>query len=207
VPSTLRPLRSVVVALLLVLGSCGQDRTEEGPIVGLSVSAPTIDFPVPEFELVDQRGKKFTRADMVGSVFVVDFVFTSCPKVCPELTKKMAALSKKLRPNQGVKFLSISVDPETDTPERLLAFQQKHGDVEAPWFFVTGDPKVVDETVLKGFKMALSRGTDGGHGDASIFHAERFVVTDKRGHMRGAFETTPAGLERLEAMVAQLTAD
>jgi cytochrome oxidase Cu insertion factor (SCO1/SenC/PrrC family) len=93
-------LRSVVVALLLVLGSCGQDRTEEGPIVGLSVSAPTIDFPVPEFELVDQRGKKFTRADMVGSVFVVDFVFTSCPKVCPELTKKMAALSKKLRSTQ-----------------------------------------------------------------------------------------------------------
>jgi protein SCO1 len=198
---------AAVGALLLVLGSCGQDRTEEGPIVGLSVSAPTLDFPVPDFELVDQRGKKFTRADMVGSVFVIDFIFTSCPRVCPELTKKMAGLSKKLRTNEKVKFLSISVDPETDTPERLLAFQQKYGDVEAPWFFVTGDPKVIEETVLKGFKMALTRGTDGGHGDKSIFHAERFVVTDKRGHMRGAFDTSPEGAARLEAMVAQLAAD
>lgn len=197
----------VSCALLTLLGACGRDPADEGPIVGLSVSAPTIDFPVPDFELVDQRGKKFTRADMVGSVFVVDFIFTSCPRVCPELTKKMAALSKKLRANDKVKFLSISVDPETDTPERLSAFQQKHGDVEAPWFFVTGDPKVVEETVLKGFKMALTRGTDGGHGDKSIFHAERFVVTDKRGHMRGAYDTSPAGSERLEALVAELSAE
>jgi protein SCO1 len=203
----LRAALVVAIVLASLHGGCGQASDDDSPIAGLSVSAPAIDFPVPEFQLVDQRGKPFTRADMVGSVYVVDFVFTSCPRVCPELTQKMAALSKKLRSNASVKFLSISVDPVTDTPEKLLAFQQKYGDMEAPWSFVTGDPKVVDETVLKGFKMALTRGTDGGHGEASILHAERFVVTDKRGHMRGAFDTSPAGEERLLSMVAELTAN
>ncbi len=168
------------------------------------MSAPPIDIALPQFALVDHTGAPFTTESMKGSVFVVDFMFTSCPRVCPELTKTMATFSKTVRDKPGVKFLSVTVDPETDTPQRLAEFRDKYADRDAPWFFVTGDPKMVDDTVLKGFKMAMSRGTDGGHGEASIFHAERFVVIDKRTHLRGIFDTTQEGLARLQKTIDQL---
>lgn len=199
-----------VAAALFALSStaCGPDPDSDAPAFRVSsVSAPPIDLPLPEFELIDHTGAPFTRASMEGSVFVVDFIFTSCPRVCPELTKTMAAFSKRVRGKPGVKFLSISVDPTTDTPERLTAFKDKYGDPEAPWFFVTGDPKVIDETVLRGFKMAMSRGTDGGHGDAAIFHAERFVVIDKKTHLRGVFDATAPGLDGLEKKLDELLAE
>lgn len=201
---------SWLLALSLLSAACGQrSGTQESsePIVNVSVSAPEIDIAIPVFNLTDQNGKPFGQKDMLGSVFVVDFIFTSCPNVCPELTKRMASLSKELRDKQGLKFLSITVDPETDTPEKLRAFRDKYGDAEAPWFFITGEPKVVDETVLQGFKMAMTRGTNGGHGDASIFHAERFVVIDKQAHLRGIYATTPDGMTALKQKVNQLLAE
>lgn len=193
---------------LLSTAACGESSAkEDAPTIRVSVSAPPIDIALPQFELVDHTGKPFTKKSMEGSVFVVDFMFTSCPRVCPELTKTMAAFSKTVRDRASVKFLSITVDPENDTPQKLTEFRDKYGDKDAPWLFVTGEPKVVDETVLKGFKMAMTRGTDGGHGDAEIFHAERFVVIDKKAHLRGIFETTTEGLESLRKKVVELAAE
>ncbi len=201
-------MRSARAALFALLAACGDGSSkEDAPTIRVSVSAPPIDIALPQFALVDHAGAPFTTKSMEGSVFVVDFMFTSCPRVCPELTKTMAAFSKTVRDKPGVKFLSITVDPETDTPQKLTEFRDKYGDREAPWFFVTGDPKVVDDTVLKGFKMAMTRGTDGGHGDAAIFHAERFVVIDKKTHLRGIFETTTEGLDKLRKTVDQLLAE
>lgn len=205
----MRPGRSprgalgVVAALLVAqpLG-CGQRERDAGPVVSVTVSAAPIDFDLPEFALKDQHGRAFTRRDLDGKVWVVDFVFTSCPTICPELTQRMAWLVGELEAEPGVSFLSVSVDPETDTPERLVAFQKKHGRESPRWFFVTGDPAVVEKTVLEGFKMALSRG--GGHGDANIFHAERFLVLDKRGHVRGVFDSKGEGLVALQARAREL---
>lgn len=193
-----------VLVLALAATSCGE-RREGDPVVNVSVSAPAIDFDLPDFSLVDQHDKPFRRADLNGRVWVVDFIFTSCPSICPELTKRMAWLTKELEADPDVSFLSISVDPENDTPAKLLEFQRKNGEITPRWTFLTGDPVVVEKTVLSGFKMALSRGGADGHGATNIFHAERFLVLDKKAHVRGVFDSKGDGLIQLKERVRALS--
>ncbi|NUP08008.1 MAG: SCO family protein [Polyangiaceae bacterium] len=185
-------------------GSAGSANAEDsGPLSNVKVSAPTIDFELPEFELVDHEKRPFKKADLAGKVWVTDFIFTSCPSVCPGLTRKMSALVKELEGNDAVRFLTITVDPENDTPEKLAAFGREHGTPSPKWFMVTGEPKVVDNTVIKGFLMAVQRGS----ARTDISHAERFVVVDKRAHVRGLFDTDDAGLASLKKRIDELAAE
>ena len=188
---------------LLALACDPASAEQEGssPIKNLVVDAPAIDFELPAFALTDHTKQPVTRDSLLGKVWVASFMFTSCPTICPRLTGRLATLQDPLLESDDVRFVSFSVDPETDTPEKLAAFATKHGATSPRWLFVTGDPKVVDETVLKGFKMVLQRGQTG---SVDISHAERFCAVDKKGHVRGLFESSDEGLAKLKAKVAEL---
>jgi len=202
--------RSLLVALAATTIACSSPSTRssaEGsgdarPVVRVSAQPVVFDLDVPAFSMVDQKGRSTTRADLVGKVWIANFIFTTCPTICPRLTEKMAALVARTKDDPGLRFLSISVDPENDTPPVLDAFAARYGVDAERWRFLTGEPKHVEETVLKGFKMALQK-----QGQAVVFHAERFVVLDKRGHMRGVFDTEPDDLDRLLARVRELEAE
>ena len=77
---------------------------------------------LPQFELQNQLGERFTDADLRGRVVVVDFIFTSCPDVCPLLTQQLATLRKRMPLDAPLSFASFSVDPEHDTPEVLRRY-------------------------------------------------------------------------------------
>lgn len=196
------------LAVLAILGaacdpaSARQETPPDGQVVVHSASAPKLDFELPEFQMVDQLGRPFTRADLVGKVWVTDFIFTTCPTVCPRLTEQLAAVAKDLKGDPNVRFLSITVDPENDTPALLATFAGKYGVDAEQWRFVTGEPAAVESTVLQGFKMALGRA-----GDGNLFHAERFVVVDKRAHVRGVYDADPDGIMALRASVKSLLAE
>lgn len=198
----------VPLLLLAALPGCEPASARGGesssaPIAYGSVESPPIDFELPDFELLDHEKKPFKKSDLLGKVWVVDFVFTSCPVVCPTMTKRMSDLAKELDAEDGVRFLSITVDPENDTPEKLKAFGEQHGHLTPRWRFVTGEPKMVDDTVVKGFLMAVRRGS----ARADISHAERFVVVDERAHVRGLYDTDPEGLAAIKARVRELIAE
>ncbi len=135
------------------------DAHERGPAgVGDSglLDMPASDEPalfVPEFSLTDQSGKPFTRDDLKGRITIVGFVFTNCPFVCPTLTEKMHGLSIALK-NEPVRFLSISVDPEHDTPEALAAFAKLHDADTSRWTFLTGDKAQINAILTDGLKFA-----------------------------------------------------
>src|SRR5262245_14632175 len=76
---------------------------------------------MPEFTLTTQEEKPLTRADLLGKVTIVDFMFTYCPFICPRLTATMNSMAQKLE-GTSVRFLSVSVDPAHDTPQRLKAY-------------------------------------------------------------------------------------
>jgi protein SCO1/2 len=186
----------------------GGSGSSSAALTNVVVNAPTIDFELPAFELVDHDKRPFKKEDLLGKVWVVDFIFTSCPSVCPGMTRKMSGLVKELEGEADVRFLSITVDPETDTPDKLAAFAKEHGAAAGGWpsprwTFVTGDPKVVDETVVKGFLQAVRRGS----AKMDISHAERFVVVDKRAHVRGLFDTDEAGFADMKTKVRALVAE
>ena len=157
---------------------------------------------VPEFSLTDQSGKPFGSGDLIGRVWVADFVFTRCPTVCPLLTDKMAALQHRAR-NLGDAFrlVSFSVDPAYDTPAVLAAYASAHKASPRMWEFLTGTPEAVKKTVVEGMKVAMGRDSTGPADPAefgTIFHGTHFVLVDQVLRIRGYYDSSdPEAIETL----------
>ena len=98
--------------------------------------------PAPDFDLTSQDGKRVTLADLRGKVVAVTFIFTMCPDICPMLTSNMAQVQEALGDDFGksVAFVSITVDPENDTPGVLKEYAEAFGADLGGWAFLTGDP-------------------------------------------------------------------
>ncbi len=109
---------------------------------------------VPPFSLMDQDGRPATQAMLQGRVTVLDFIFTNCPFVCPGMTMAMSDLAAGLS-GTPVRFMSISVDPRHDTPERLREFASGHGVDLGRWSFLTGDPAVIEAIVRGSLQFEL----------------------------------------------------
>jgi protein SCO1 len=107
--------------------------------------------PAPEFTLTNQDGRQLSLNELRGKVVVVTFIFASCADACPLLTAKMAALQDDLSMDFGprVFFVSITVDPERDTPEVLRGYAQAHGANLAGWAFLTGIPAEIREVARR----------------------------------------------------------
>jgi protein SCO1/2 len=150
---------------------------------------------VPAFHFTDQHGAPFGPETLRGKAWVADFIFTRCPTVCPLMTERLAAVEPRL--GQQVHLVSVSVDPDYDTPERLVAFAKEHGATTPRWHFLTGDSKDVQRAVTDGFKISLSK--EGPDDDfLSIVHGVHAVLVDRDGHIRGYYDSTdPEAMERL----------
>ena len=164
-------------------------------------------FSMPEFALVDQDEQPVSSADLRGEVLVVDFIFTSCPDVCPLLTQRMADLQGRLtRHERGVpvRLVSISIDPARDTPAALREFADQYGARPERWTFLTGDPTYVAD-VVAGFKMAAQKVVDEGE-DYHMVHSEKFLLVDADGAVRGFYTSDAVGLASIVSAVRALAA-
>jgi len=122
----------------------------------------TTKINIPDLELLDQNGRKIHfYTDLVkGQTVVINFIFTTCTTICPPLGATFSRVQKELGDKVGrdVRFISISVDPATDTPERLKAWGAKFHAGEG-WTFVTGDKPQVDE-LLRALGASSARRED-----------------------------------------------
>lgn len=153
-------------------------------LLACATRAPFDDFgPAPAFSLTDQQGATVTEQTFAGKVWLADFMFTTCTDICPMLTANMAEVAARYAGDPTVHFVSFTVDPATDTPPVLAAYAEKyHADAQR-WSFLTGPMDQVRQTVVDGFKQSLDREGEGEA--ATILHGSRFVVVDKKGHIRG----------------------
>lgn len=169
---------------------------EEGDAKGGGFGAAPVDRdPAPAFRLTDQAGKPVALADLAGKVVLLDFVYTRCPGPCPILTGRQVDVQRALRSELRAKtwFVSISLDPEHDTPERLREYARARGADLAHWSFLTGSTAEVD-AVLASYGVGKTRAAGG--------EIEHFVVTfliDADGRIASRFvgtEDAPAELVR-----------
>ncbi len=157
-------------------------------------SAPKPLLALPAYTLTDHHGKPFGAADLRGKAYIADFVFTSCPSVCPRLTKRMAEVQRRTEDmGDALRLVTFSVDPENDTPEVLARYATKYGANEARWTFLTGPLGEVETVVLRGFKIALGK-KQSSEGILEIFHGERFVLVDGEGKIRGFYDADDEGI-------------
>lgn len=118
--------------------------------------------PAPPFQLTDQKGEGRASDDLRGSAVVLDFIFTNCPGPCPVLTGIVRDAQQALAPKTRARtrFVSISLDPERDTPEVLSAYAAKRGLDTSDWWFLTGSVADVD-AVLHAYGVGARRPADG----------------------------------------------
>ncbi len=164
---------------------------------------------LPAFQLTDERGAAYGREALLEHVSVVDFVFTSCTTACPRLSAEMAKLQAELRAahlGDRVQLLSISIDPERDTPERLRALAARYTADPAVWHFLRGDEQTLRAVVVDGMKQVMDRQPDRGEVDGfTILHGTRLVVVDGRARIRGFYDAADAeAMARLRRDVAGL---
>lgn len=101
--------------------------------------------PAPEFTLTTTEGGRLSLGDLRGKVVAVTFIYATCTDTCPLLTDKMVGMQKQLGRDFGpkVRFVSITVDPERDTPQILAQYARNHRVDPVGWAFLTGTPSEI----------------------------------------------------------------
>lgn len=164
--------------------------------------------PVPDVAFVDQTGASLRSADLAGRVLIANFIFTRCPTVCPVTSLKMKRLGERLAGEPGVGLVSISVDPEHDTPPVLRAFAARYGADPARWRFLTGEAGALRRAVEEGFKLEVARRGDQADGTPDIVHDLHFVLIDRRLRIRGYYDSDePDRLDQLVRDARRLAAE
>jgi protein SCO1 len=136
--------------------------------------------PAPNFALTSQDGRPLALADLRGKVVAVTFIYTQCPDICPMLTQKMVQVQDELGSDFGkrIAFISISLDPEHDTPEVLKDYAQFWGAKPEGWSFLTGSLDTVRD-VTRRYGVFFSKKEDG-----SVEHSQLTTLVDTDGQMR-----------------------
>ena len=159
--------------------------------------APAVMAVLPEFALLERDGSPVGRADLLGSPWVADFVFTRCAIYCPRLTARMKELRARLP--ASVRSVSFSVDPEHDTPEVLAEYAQRWGIEGREWLFLTGSRDATWSLIREGFLQPVEETPE--VTASPILHSNRFVLVDSRARLRGFYDAFD------EEALAQLLAD
>jgi len=174
----------------------------------------TADFPVlselKNFSLTNQLGEPTGLQNLEGQVWVANIIFTRCAGPCPRLTEFMASIQRDLQGISGVRLVTMTTDPEFDTPAVLRKYSERFKGDPSRWWFLTGTRKEIAGLARDGLKLtAVEKNPGERDNDADLFiHSTIFVVVDKHGRMRATFETDePDSKTRILNAVKQLLAE
>ena len=161
--------------------------------------APPVLGPAPEYRMVDQGGRPFGSRELRGQVYVANFFFTSCASTCPALMSSMKTLQDRLRAagERDIHLVSISVDPERDTPERLREYASRYGADPSRWSLLAGERDRLEEVVAGGFKVPVGKPEHVTPELLDIAHSGKLVLVDRRGRIRGYYGSDPTGIDEV----------
>ncbi len=156
----------------------------------------SLNHPVGRFTLTERSGEPFDSASLDGDVWIASFFFTSCPGVCLRLNSAIAQLQSEL--DDSIRFVSITVDATTDTPEKLRKYADHYQADAERWLFLTGEAEEIRRIANEGFLVSGARET----------HSDRLIVVDRQGRIRGAYRgTEETQIRLLKRKVAALLSE
>ena len=209
-PNIARPLLATLFVALAAFGC-----QSEEPLPDIAT--------VPAFDFVDQTGQPIGTETLAGRPYVANFLFTSCPTACPPLAKATEGLQTRIkgwaREPWPVQIVSITIDPVTDTPEKLTEYGETYSNDPTLWHFARGDYDAMEKLVTEGFLQPLIRkdlmavheaikrdALKGKPIPVGTAHSVRFVLVDAKGHIRGVYDKDDASLDRLSGDLERLAA-
>ena len=144
---------------------------------------------LPAFSLTQRDGRPYGTEQLRGKVWIVNFIFTRCPSICPALTRRIAKLQSQLATGRHwsqIRLVTISVDPQYDTPARLTEYAQLHQADSEHWLFLTGDRDAIWTLCEQGFKQTVAENKQ--NPAIPILHTSNFLLIDRHLRMRGAYD-------------------
>lgn len=142
---------------------------------------------VPDFAFLNQDSILITNHDYKGKVFVVDFFFTSCPTICPRMTRNLVYLQDQLKEYKNFGIASFTINPRFDTPTRLKKYAENYKVTNADWNFLTGDRDDIYELANAGFNIYAAENPEVPGG---FEHNGYFALIDQDGYIRSRYDAS-----------------
>ncbi|HVU07393.1 MAG TPA: SCO family protein [Verrucomicrobiae bacterium] len=192
----------LIAGYLLSLTEISRARKSELPMLG----------QIANFTLTNQDGKITTLADLTNHVWVADIIFTRCAGPCPIMTGQMKQLQDALSKSTDARLVTLTTDPDYDSPEILKKYGEHFGADFNRWTFLTGTKNQIGALATGSLKLsALPVKPEEQTNSVDLFvHSTIFVAVDKHARLRGVFETEGEGIDwtnvqpRVVATVRQL---
>jgi len=176
----------LMVGLLLQIRSRANTRPDL-PVLG----------QVADFTLTNQFGRVVSLADLRGHVWLGDIIFTRCPGPCLKMTRQMKELEKALPAGSNVKLVTLTTDPDYDTPAILKTYSERFSADPNQWTFLTGTKDEIRKLGIDSLKLtAIEKKPEEREESNDLFiHSTIFVLVDQKGQLRGVFQTTGEGID------------
>jgi protein SCO1/2 len=161
---------------------------------------------IADFTLTNQDGQVTTLADLTNHVWVADIIFTRCAGPCPHMTAQMKSLQDKLPKDSDAKLVTLTTDPDFDSPAVMKKYGERFDADFGRWMFLTGSKAQIaglagDSLKLSAVPVKAADRKD----DADLFiHSTIFVLVDKHARLRGVFETGGDGVDWLKDVQPKL---
>lgn len=175
--------------------------------LGAGKSTLPIISIVRDFSLTNQLGREVTLDDVRGKVWIANIIFTRCPGPCPRMTQDMARLQDLWPKEADVRFVTISTDPDYDTPLILKRFAERFKADDSRWFFLTGPKEKIVEFAVDNLKLTTVDKSERDRESINdlFIHSTISVIVDKRGQVRGIVEwDTPEFFTKSRAIIDEL---
>lgn len=161
---------------ILLVTACGQKEIQNA-----------VNWPLEDFSTTTQGNKTLELKDLKGKVWISDFIFTSCADVCPPMTANMAKLQKMVKDEglENVEFVSFSVDPTVDSPDRLKEYANNFGADFSNWSLLTGySQEFIEGYARKNFKTIVKKP----EGESQVIHQTLVYLVDQDGNIKKTYD-------------------
>lgn len=188
----------LALAYLLSLAEFKQQQRQSLPVIGA----------IAGFTLTNQDGKVTTLADLTNRVWVADIIFTRCAGPCPVITGRMKSLEDALPKTSAAKLVTLTTDPDFDTPAMMKRYGERFGADFNRWMFLTGTKVEIAALGAGSLKLsAVPKPVADQTNAVDLFiHTTIFVIVDKHAQLRGSFETTGDGVDWTNAVLPGIVA-
>ena len=167
---------------LLILYRCFRPSSFSPPIYG----------EVPAFTLTNQLNQIVTKENLLGNVWIANFIFTTCPGPCLFMSQRTKQIQDSLDSKDKIRLISFTVDPQTDTPSILSHYGQQFQADPRRWYFLTGNQDEIFALATKGFLLAVAEVKEAKalRENGRYIHSTKLALVDTHGKVRGYYEGT-----------------
>ena len=161
------------------------------------------DHKIPPFSFKNQNDKTITNEHYNGKIQIADFFFTTCPGICPKLTKNMHSIQEYYKSDSNIRLVSFSVMPWVDKVEQLKNYSMANKIDSSKWNLLTGDKDEIYDLARNGYFTDENYYKN--QNKSEFIHTENFILVDHNGYIRGVYNgTIEFDVERLKRHISIL---